>query len=645
MEIKPETKGNGQRLEHQALRTRLSNAFGIAVIGVLLPVVFWKTNLPHSALLFWGVVQIPISLSLIAAIASRQRGNHARARYWSLFTLTSWTLSFAVLPWLAPVSASVAPDKYILFCALLVVTSVLASTATQLPHHRFQRVSLLLGVAMSYGLAYVINNEGTIAAITALWTLFVFTNSEVNVRAALELKRLKKISEHAATHDNLTQLLNRQGFLGHVEKTLTNPSGQNLVIIDLNSFKLVNDAFGHQFGDHVLSEVGQRLTDNLPPESRIARFGGDEFAALIPLRNTEEIHALLKTVLTRLQKPISYRKRTKQIGVSIGIASHRPGISVSDWMAEADIAMYRSKQSLTSSISFFDMKAREENIRRVELEERFRVAIAKREITFWCQPLVRADDQHPIGVELLARWPQSDGSFISPAEFIPIAQQTSLIIELGKQALECAADLLERWAYDPVLSNLEVNVNISPSHLSSDLDGDIRQIYPSMDSKLGIEFVETDLISNCNDAENCLQQLADSGLRLIIDDFGVGYSSMSYLWSLPVSEVKIDRSFIDGIEHDIVRQKLIAAMVTMTDALGMSCVAEGIETPEAISVLQQHRVQKMQGYWIAHPQPAALAEETLRRLYRNSTFTPADTPVIDPGIPNDPTSSRELQPA
>jgi len=619
MDISREYKTDRQYLERHADRSRLISAFGIAVLGILLPYVFWKTSLPHLALLLWGLAQTPISLSLIASIYFRRRGDYIKARHWNLLTLCLWSVSFALLPWFTTGSTSASPDKYMLYCALLAVTSVLGATATQFPFHRLERKSLLFGVTVSYAIAYAQSGEWSIMCVTFLWCLFVYTNSEVNVRSAVELKRLRKISDHAATHDSLTSLYNRHGFIIHVEKTLAQPNGQHLAIIDLDSFKLLNDAFGHQFGDHVLSEVGARLKASLPAGSLIARIGGDEFAAIIPRHRDHDLRKQLETVLTTLKQPVSYRKRSKQIGVSIGIALWRSGISASDWMAEADIAMYRGKQKPGASISFFDMAAREANVRQIELEERFRLAVAKREIVFWCQPLVRASDQHPVGVELLARWPQSDGSFISPAEFIPVAQQTLLINELGRQALECAAELLDRWASDPVLSTICVNVNISPSHLRAGLADDIKKYYPPMDKRLGIEFVETDLISGFSEEQDCLEQLAETGLRLIIDDFGVGYSSISYLCSLPVSEVKIDRSFIDGIESDSTRQKLIAAIIDMTNALDMTCVAEGIETTQALKTLQHHGVHHLQGYWIARPQPTAIAEETLRRLHRNSS--------------------------
>ena len=606
-------------LEKQARKSRLASATAIALIGFLLPFIFWHTTIPPFLLVIWGIAQIPISLTLLASVRARQQGKNTESRNWNLGTLVGWSASFAILPWLSPAACAVAPDKYMLFCAMLAVTGVVAATAAQLPYACRVRTMLLACIALSYIGAYLLNHETVIAVVALMWFAVIYLNTEVNVQAALELKELRRSSEHEATHDGLSKLYNRHGFISVANATLPQRINESLAIVDLNHFKMINDALGHQFGDQVLSVIGERLKSTLPDGSTIARIGGDEFAAIIPACERYQLHPALARTLEAINNPIEWQHHSMRVNASVGVSLLRPGMSLSDWMAEADAAMYRSKKNAGIDISYFDQNTRRETAQRIELEGRFRTALAQGEITFWCQPIVTADTQHPVAVELLARWPQANGTRISPAEFIPIAHQTSLIIELGQQALAFAADLLDRWSDDPDLNTIAVNVNISPLHLGVDLVNDIRQVFPQMDSRLGVEFVETELVSGVGDQQANLQALGDSDIRLIIDDFGVGYSSLSYLWSLPVDELKIDRSFIDGIECDPVRQELIAAIVHMTKALDISCVAEGIETTAAADLLMKHGVNCLQGFGIATPQPLADAEETLRQLINNDS--------------------------
>ncbi len=616
----PQSSKNGT-LKRRTLQSGLTTAAAIIGIGILLPAVFWQSNLPHSGLIVWGLLQVPISLCLIGSLHAQNVGSVATANHLNMISLISWSMCFTALPWLNPAAMGLSPDKAMLIGAMLAVTGTLAATAIQFPRHGQARNVMLSMLAISYAGACLLHREWALASVVAVWFVFIFTTTEVNVRGAMELRRLRTEGEYMANHDGLTELLNRHGFIDSLETQLRQPQRPALALIDLDGFKLINDTLGHQFGDHVLAITGKRLRSALPEGSTIARIGGDEFAALIPHQTTVELRDILDTAHAIISQPIVFLQRKRVVCASIGIAPYRNNISASDWMAEADIAMYRCKQNPQTALWFYDTATRQEAIHRVVLEERFRKALTDGDIHFWCQPIVRTSDQQPLAIELLARWPQADGSFISPAEFIPIAQQASLLVDLGKQALGCAATLLERWSTHPQYCSLTVNVNISPLHLSAGLIDDIRSVFPSMDSRLGIEFVETDLISTIGEAKDRLQELSLSDLRLIIDDFGVGYSSLSYLWSLPFDTLKIDRSFIEGIESDPVRQQLIASIVNMAQALDITCVAEGIETEAAINVLQQHRVHELQGYRIARPQPVEHIEDTLATLYRNARTT------------------------
>jgi len=256
-----------------------------------------------------------------------------------------------------------------------------------------------------------------------------------------------------------------------------------------------------------------------------------------------------------------------------------------------------------------------------------KAALDAGEIVFWGQPIWHAPTGHPLGVELLARWPQPNGAMIMPVSFVGVAESAGLVVELGSQALDAAANILERWSTDRALSLLGVNVNVSPQHLMHDLIGEVRSLVPQLPpkSQLGLEFIETSLASGGTEHFKPLEDLRESGVRVVIDDFGIGYSSLSRLQQFPVSNLKLDRSFVADIASNPERFRFFEAICRMLAAAGYPVTAEGIETAEQLLLTSRSSVQALQGYYFARPAPIEDLEDMLRNHIRDPSvrFTAA----------------------
>ena len=431
-------------------------------------------------------------------------------------------------------------------------------------------------------------------------------------------------TEHNARHDALTGLVNRPTMFAElnrsVEKSRRDETVLGVLFLDLDRFKVINDTLGHAFGDAVLRAVGDRLLHVLPDGVIAGRRGGDEFAVLIPTDSERALRGMLHRTVDRIAEPIRHNDHTMQVEASAGVTVFSGSATAEQVLVEADLAMYRGKRTIGSRVTVFDQKMADDVSHRADLERRLRRAIENDDIVFWGQPITRVTDGSPIGLELLARWPQPDGSLISPMEFIPVAEETGLINDLGRKALAAAAKLLTQFANHPELATVRVNVNISPIHVAAGLERDVRATVrripdPTM---LGLEFVETGLISQAEMNNSVLQNLRDLGVRVVIDDFGVGYSSLTYLRTFPISDLKIDRSFIDGIHKNRTQQVLTHAIWQMTNELSIPVVAEGVETDEDLETIRALGIHSAQGYGIARPEPLGEAVHTLRRLARKS---------------------------
>ena len=369
----------------------------------------------------------------------------------------------------------------------------------------------------------------------------------------------------------------------------------------------------------MLIEVARRLTAGLPERSAVARLGGDEFVAWVPWQAevagnpTDRLVSQVEETLSLIGEGIQHGSHSLRTMASAGVTVATPGDDLDELLNEADMAMYWSKGS-SQQVTQFDAQMRFDAMHRVAEEQRFREAIDMGSIIFWGQPIIGAATGRASGMELLARWPQPDGSVAHAASFIGLARETGLEIELGRQALVAAKELLLRWAEDPDLRQLEVNVNLSPKHLGQGLLDDVNAVCRDLPEpgRLGLEFGEAELIDETREVFIELAQIRAAGPRILIDDFGVGYSSLTYLRTLPITGVKVDPSFVTDIHKDPKKQALTSAILGLAKALELTVTAEGVSAAEDYQRLRTLGVHAAQGNLFASSSPLTICETRAR---------------------------------
>jgi diguanylate cyclase (GGDEF)-like protein/PAS domain S-box-containing protein len=418
---------------------------------------------------------------------------------------------------------------------------------------------------------------------------------------------------YEANHDNLTGLANRSSFIFQANQLLNSLkkcSGENfaVIFIDLNRFKSINDSLGHYIGDQLLQEVAKRLQQSLRPFDLIARLGGDEFTVLLKnLSNPEEATTILERIHSQLNEAFEIEDQILFTSASIGIVIASSNYSsAEELLRDADIAMYQAKKRGKSCSQLFKYSMHIETVRHLELERDLRIALDRQEITLQYQPIVNIQTQRMIGFEALARWKHPQKGYIAPGVFIPIAEESSLIVKLGEQVLWQACSQLKKWKTRfPEVSTYTMSVNLSGKHLQSagfiDTLDKILNVNEIHAHQLILEITESHLMNNHEPLLTLFNSLSERGIKLSLDDFGTGYSSLNYLHCFPLNELKIDRSFISRIESDIQSQEIIKTIVGLADILNMGVVAEGLETLEQLEHLKTLSCNKAQGYLFYKP--------------------------------------------
>lgn len=424
-----------------------------------------------------------------------------------------------------------------------------------------------------------------------------------------DAKRAQAEIIRIANTDHLTGVMNRRGFLNAVECLVSERQEAQtpfaLGVVDLDGFKPVNDCFGHAAGDQVLIEVAKRLNDKIAGRGHVARLGGDEFALLILDPGTPaELLELGTASIQALSLPVSVNCGLAQVSASCGFAIYPDaGTSAATLLEHADEALYILKESRRSTSAIYDVRSLEQKVRLARIEQKLRRAIDDGEITLHYQEIRAAGSHKLLAFEALARWRDETGEFISPAEFIPLAEQCGLIHHLSGRLLREALATACNWPADVYLS-----FNLSGKQLTDVSFG--LQIVSMLNatgfspSRLVLEITETAFLSNPEQARLTLEALRAIGVRVAIDDFGTGYSNFGHLDTYPVDVLKLDRQFLAGIESDTRRQAIVAAVVSMCRSLKLLCVAEGIETAAQLEAAEALGIDVLQGYYFAKPKPA-----------------------------------------
>jgi diguanylate cyclase (GGDEF)-like protein len=539
-------------------------------------------------------------------MGSRQREQwYSQVRYWNYCIFSLWTVIFVFY------AGEKEANLHYIAIFTQIGASVVASALLGSDKKLYQPILLLLMVPLTIYFLSIHEFYGYVLTIFSMVFTFVL------FYAAGDTNKLLLQTKYQATHDYLTGLFNRRHFITELQQLMKSLEGSTrssyLLLIDLDHFKTINDSLGHDIGDQLLQEISVRLKNHAPEQGIVARLGGDEFIIAGPEFDDiqacqQEALALSRQIMESLKNTYSIERHHLYISSSIGVSLIDASIqNANHFIKEADIAMYEVKEKGRDDVFLFDdeMSARVE--RHLEIERMLHFAIKKNEISLNFQPML---DQHDriMGAETLVRWHTEKLGNIPPDQFIPIAEQTGLIIELGNHIMETAFKTYSVWNQQGVkLRKLAINISmrqflhqsfitevkrLADQHLNDDLRNNIT-----------FEITETLVAENINRAIEVMHELKAMGIRFSMDDFGTGYSSLSYLKQLPVDEIKIDRSFVNEVDRFEGDQAMVVTILRMAKTFGLKVVAEGVETEDQLEFLQAHSCDCYQGYYFSKPLP------------------------------------------
>lgn len=417
-------------------------------------------------------------------------------------------------------------------------------------------------------------------------------------------------------HDPVTELANRSRFLQALDVALRSSDGRDVavLVVDLDRFKDVNDSHGHARGDDLLREMARRLTASVRSDDLVARFGGDEFTVLLPAATLDDARLVADRIREAVSEPVDLDGGRLDLTVSIGLAfSGGALVSADDMVRDADAAMHRAKDEGRDRVEVFSPETHAQVLRAIQTGNELRRALDRDEIVPYFQPIVDLESGRLSGFEVMARWLHPQRGLLLPGDFLEVAEDRGLIGDLGAVVLRAALAQYARWMGQPgVTTPLSLSVNLSARqltdrHLVDTVSEALTESGVPADA-LWLEITESALMTDVRAATNALRDLRSLGLHLSVDDFGTGYSSLTYLKRFPVEAIKIDRSFVAGLGLDAEDSTIVEAVVRLGASLGLTTVAEGIETPLQLARLRELGCPLGQGYLFSRPRPADLLE-------------------------------------
>ena len=446
------------------------------------------------------------------------------------------------------------------------------------------------------------------AVILASGALFSAINLLILFRARQRLRASEMLANRLATHDALSGLPNRRHFDQAADAAMAAAANTGartaMIFIDLDQFKEVNDSYGHDAGDQLICAVAKRIGDVLPPGDSLARLGGDEFAVISAgLADKDAAEALAYRIVEQFAEPFDLAGRKINSSASLGVAVAPEDATERSRLAQcADAALYRAKNDGRNRYRLYDHRIGEEQQRRITIERDLRQAITDSSLDVVYQPIYAADARRMVGVEALLRWKHPQLGALAPDFVVSVAEERGLIRALGEWVLRRACRDANAWP------DLKLAVNVSPIQFRHrSFVGDVARILRETGfdpAHLELELTEGVIVSDADLAENCMTELRAMGIRMALDDFGVGYSSLIYLRRFPFDKIKIDRSFLEAVESTGEGRVLVDSVVNLGRALGLIVTAEGVETLEQLRILQSVGCHELQGYLMSRPAPA-----------------------------------------
>lgn len=418
--------------------------------------------------------------------------------------------------------------------------------------------------------------------------------------------------EHQALHDPLTGMPNRTLFIRRLDEVMTGATGRSrrfaVLFVDLDNFKLINDSLGHGRGDQLLVEVGERLKGCLRFDDTLARLGGDEFAVLVrAVGDPTEAVEVAEQILSQLHDSFTLDGSEIFVTASVGVVVSTPNHTrTDDLLRDADVAMYRAKQKGKNQYELFSPSMKERLMVRLQTETDLRRSIERDELMVYYQPVVRVDTGRISGLEALVRWNHPQRGLISPAEFIPLAEETGLILAIGRWVLRQSCMQMKRWQEEyPDYADMVLSVNLSVRQLQDHRLVD--EVHAALEDSgllpahLTLEITESVLVQDLVTTTQALRQLKGLGVRLAIDDFGTGYSSLAYLKRFAVDTLKVDRSFVERLGQDLEDSAIVGTVISLAKTLNLKVTGEGIETAEQLAELKALGCDQGQGYYFTRP--------------------------------------------
>ncbi len=462
-------------------------------------------------------------------------------------------------------------------------------------------------------------------------------------RDITERKRAEEVINFQLYHDLLTKLPNRALFRDRlqlaVSRSRRNQSQLAVMYLDMDRFKVINDSLGHLAGDQLLQTVSSSLQDCLRDSDTLARVGGDEFNLLLPdILGRDDVCRIAEKIIHKLREPIVLDGYEVVVSFSIGISMFPgDGEDIDQLIKHADMAMYHIKGHGKNGYEFFSDNIKSLYQQHISLEQEIRRGLNEEQFEVYYQPQISMVDNRICGMEALIRWNHPDKGLVPPAEFIPVSEESGLIIEIGSWVLNTACAELRQWI-DAGYEDITLAVNISATQLRQPTFEEIviqaLNQYQLPGEQLELEITENVLMQDIEQAVSKLQSLAKYGVRVAVDDFGIGYSSLSYLQTLPLHTLKIDRSFINEIQTSKSKNTIVTAVIAMSHGLGLDVVAEGVETEVQLNYLKQLGCHKTQGFLLGSPTTSVNARKLLeeQRNLCPITFKSANVTNIAPAI-------------